>query len=74
MKLYRATSLDDIAKQFRNMANEAENRMNRSTTKDARNHEAGKTIAYRAAATMLENMELVELNNPADNVQIKING
>lgn len=56
------------------MANEAENRMNRSTTKDARNHEAGKTIAYRAAATMLENMELVELNNPADNVQIKING
>lgn len=74
MKLYRATSLDDIAKVFREKANEHKKAMNACTIRAVRDQLGGQAMAMSEAAYMLENMELVELNNPADNVQIKING
>lgn len=59
-KLYRAISLDDIAKHFRNRAKECENQMNRATTASRRNHLAGQMVAMNEVAYMLENMKLIE--------------
>lgn len=60
MKLYRATSLNDIAKQFRAKAKEATDSMNRTLGRGRRDQLGGEAIAWNAAADMLENMELVE--------------
>lgn len=75
MKLYRAKSLDDIAKIFRDNALNHTDSMNRATAKDIRNHHAGMVIAWNTAAYMLENMEIVpgpgildEVLGPTENV------
>lgn len=59
-KLYRATSLDDIAKCFRNEANKAKDKMNRETDRNSRNHYAGAWTTWNAAAEMLEQTEIVD--------------
>lgn len=61
MKLYRATSLDDIARKFRDYANAAQQLMNKELNRDKRNHYAGEVVTWHAAATMLENMEIVPI-------------
>jgi hypothetical protein len=58
-KLYKATSLDDIAKQFRTRAKASEDSMNRCVDRNQRNHHAGMFIAFNIVADMLENMEIV---------------
>lgn len=59
-KLYRATSLDDIAKQFRKNAEAELASMNRSIIKKHRDRHAVANSTWNAAAYMLENMEIVE--------------
>lgn len=60
MKLYRATSLDDIAKHFRARAKQLTNEMDRSLKSRERDKLSGQIISMNEAAVMLENMELVE--------------
>lgn len=58
-KMYRAKSLDDIAKTFRDIAKGHEAKMNASVVAAKRNHYAGEVVAWNAAATMLEQTEIV---------------
>lgn len=51
-------STKDVARYFRAMANEAKDRMNREINIHKRNHLAGETVAYYAAANVLEQVEL----------------
>ena len=60
MKLYRATSLDDIAKQFRDKAKICQENMERSIDRNKRDMISRELITWNEAADMLENMELVE--------------
>lgn len=72
MKLYHATSLDDIAKQFRAMAKSAEKVMNASIERGKRDRFSGEVIAWNAAADMLENMELATSDDPSHDMPLEI--
>ena len=72
MKLYRATSLDDIAKQFRARAKEAEKKMNAAHEKSVRNKYSGAVITWNEAAYMLENMELATSDDPSHDMPLEI--
>lgn len=53
-------STKDIARFFRAQAVEAKDRMNREINIHKRNHLAGETVAYYAAANVLEQAKLEE--------------
>lgn len=72
MKLYRATSLNDIAKQFRAMAAKSQDMMNRTLGRGRRDQLGGEAIAWNAAADMLENMELATSDDPSHDMPLEI--
>ena len=61
MKLYQATSLDDIAKQFRDNALQKLDQMNREIRKGDRVMLSREAITWNAAADILEDTELVPI-------------
>ena len=61
MKLYQATSLDDIAKQFRDNALQKLDQMNREIRKGDRDMLSSEAITWNAVADILEDTELVPI-------------
>lgn len=53
-------SIKDIARYFRAQAATSKDQMNREMNIHKRNHLAGETVAYYAAASVLEQVELEE--------------
>lgn len=58
--MYRAKSLNDVAKLFRDRAKLAEDSMNRCLDRNQRNHYAGQVGAFNQCATIVENLEIEE--------------
>jgi hypothetical protein len=59
MALYQAKDLASIAAQFERMAKNADDQERRATTRKDQRFYAGEGIAWRAAAQILLNTELV---------------